>query len=118
MTARRDLAFPLRKNGSARPADADEHLRDMMLQVLFTLPGERVELPEFGAGMQRLVFTPLSAEAAHVAQFTAQAQLQRWLGHRLQLEGVRVMAVDSRLVIEVSYVHGGTDVARTARFSL
>lgn len=118
MTLRRDLAFPLRRDFAGRYADTDEHVKDLIAQVLFTLPGERVNLPEFGAGVQRLVFAPLTTEAAHRTQLIVQAQLQRWLGERLQLEGVAVTEDDTRLAIEVSYVRVGAEESHRARFTL
>ena len=118
MTVRRDLGFPLRHDFAGRYADADEHLKDLIAQVLFTLPGERVNLPEFGAGVQRLVFAPLTSEATHRTQLIVQAQLQRWLGERLQLEGVVVAEDDTRLAIEVHYVRIGAEDSHRARFTL
>ena len=35
-----------------------DHVREQIEQVLFTTPGERVFRPEFGAGVQTLVFEP------------------------------------------------------------
>ena len=53
------LAFPLRMEGAApRLASRSEHIRGQIEQVLFTLPGERVFRPEFGAGVKALVFEP------------------------------------------------------------
>ena len=118
MINRRDLAFPTRPGVTGRHADADEHLQDMMSQVLFTLPGERLELPEFGAGVQRLVFAPIGADAAHAVQFAVQAQLQRWLGQRIQVASVRVVTLDNQLSIEIHYTRVGSDESRVARFVL
>ena len=58
----RFLKYPYSVSGSGIPNTtlADDHLRDLILQVLFTSPGERVNLPEFGVGVQRLVFEPSS----------------------------------------------------------
>jgi|SRR5690349_13391280 len=117
---RRDVAFPMRRDDTGRFVDAnpDEHLRDMIAQVLFTLPGERLNLPDFGAGVQRLVFAPVSADVLQTVRFVVQAQLQRWLGEVMRLELVNVSGVDSRLYIEVSYVPVATQERREARFPL
>ena len=40
----------------------DDHIRDLIEQVLFTSPGERVMRPDFGAGLLALVFEPNSVE--------------------------------------------------------
>jgi Bacteriophage baseplate protein W len=53
------LAFPLAIDADApRLAARAEHIRGQIEQVLFTLPGERVFRPEFGAGVKALVFEP------------------------------------------------------------
>jgi uncharacterized protein len=53
------LAFPFRIDGeTSSTSDRREHVREQIAQVLFTAPGERLFLPEFGVGLQRLVFEP------------------------------------------------------------
>ena len=42
----------------------DAHVRDLIEQVLFTMPGERVMRPTFGIGLAQLVFQPNSDELA------------------------------------------------------
>ena len=42
----------------------DEHVRDLIEQLLFTSPGERVMRPDFGCGLLDLVFAPNSPELA------------------------------------------------------
>jgi len=69
---------------------ADDHLRDLILQVLLTNPGERVNLPEFGVGVQRLVFEPSSEAMRATTQFLVSNNLQRWLGERINVESVTV----------------------------
>ena len=55
------LAFPFSMETSGpRLAGRAEHIRGQIEQVLFTLPGERVFRPEFGAGVKALVFEPNS----------------------------------------------------------
>ncbi len=52
------LDFPYRISATGRSAttgDAD-HVRDLIEQVLFTAPGERVMRPDFGSGLLALVF--------------------------------------------------------------
>lgn len=117
---RRDLAFPLRRDASGRYMDAnpDEHLKDLISQVLFTLPGERLNLPEFGAGVQRMVFAPVGPDVLQNVRFVVQSQLQRWLGELMHLEAVNIFSLDSQLSIEVTYVAAATQQRRQARFPL
>jgi uncharacterized protein len=100
-----DIAYPYRIDGRGRTAssDANQHIRDLIEQVLFTIPGERVNRPDFGCGIMQLVFDPNSSELASATQFLVQGQLQQWLGELIQLEAVKVEPEDSRLNITVSY---------------
>lgn len=103
---RTDLAFPFRVDGRGRTAEAtgDEHIRQMIEQVLFTSPGERVNRPAFGTGLQQLVFAPNSPELATAVEFMVQGALQEWLGELIQVEAVDVESSDSTLRVTVQYV--------------
>ena len=91
----RFLKYPYSVGGSGIPntTTADDHLRDLILQVLFTNPGERVNLPDFGVGVQRLLFQPSDETLRSSAQFLISTNLQRWLGDRINVEQVRVTAI-------------------------
>jgi phage baseplate assembly protein W len=99
------LDFPLHVDGRGRLAATgpDDHVRDMIHQVLFTSPGERVNRPDFGCGLLQLVFMPNSEPLAIATEFTVKAALQRWLGDVIQTERVAVAAEDSTLRVEVAY---------------
>jgi uncharacterized protein len=90
---RTDLAFPFRVDRRGRSAQAgpDAHVRDLVEQVLFTSPGERVMRPDFGCGLLDLVFTPNSPELAAALELSVQASLQRWLGDLIEVEGLDVV---------------------------
>jgi phage baseplate assembly protein W len=100
------LAYPFRIDGRGRSAETsdEDHVREMIEQVLFTSPGERVNRPDFGTGLRQLVFGPNSAEIAAALEFTVQGALQKWLGDVLKVEGVEVESVDSELRVTVRYV--------------
>src|SRR6476659_9765817 len=86
--------YPYRIDGRGRTAETggDEHVRDLIEQLLFTVPGERVNRPDFGCGLLQLVFAPNSAEVAAATQFLVQSALQQWLGDLLVAESVEVEA--------------------------
>ena len=88
----RFLDYPYAASGTGTPntTTPDDHLRDLILQLLFTNPGERVNLPEFGAGVQRLVFAPNSDTLCTSTQFLISTNLRRWLGDRINVEQVNV----------------------------
>jgi uncharacterized protein len=104
----RYLKYPYSVGGSGIPSSttADDHLRDLILQVLLTNPGERVNLPEFGVGAQRLVFEPSSDTLRSSAQFLISANLQRWLGDRIDVEQVAISSEpgeEPTVTIEITY---------------
>ncbi|HWK88946.1 MAG TPA: GPW/gp25 family protein [Longimicrobium sp.] len=111
-----DVAFPYRVDARGRTAGAalDAHVRDMIEQVLFTAPGERVNRPTFGSGALQLVFAPNSDALAAAAQFTLQGALQQWLGDAIRAEGVEVRADQEVLRITVQYVVLRTQERRAA----
>ncbi len=89
-----DLRFPLElaDDGRLAEADADRHLRDMMEQVLFTRPGERINRPNFGCGIQDLVFAPIDSDVVgQVSQLVA-TQMRKWLDDVVEIQGVDVDA--------------------------
>ena len=87
---------------TAATTDGD-HVRDLIEQVLFTAPGERVMRPEFGSGLLALAFEPNSIELAATTQFLVQASLQQWLGHLITVESVDVTADEGLLSVTVAY---------------
>lgn len=115
-----NLDFPYQFNGKGGTAQTDfeDHVRDMVEQVLFTAPGERVNRPTFGCGLLRLVFAPNSDELAATTQFLVQGALQQWLGDVIQVDDVVVENNDSRLEVTVRYTirrSGRQQVAQFAR---
>jgi hypothetical protein len=101
-----DLDFPYRFDSRGRTAttDRDDHIRDLIEQVLFTTPGERVMRPDFGSGLLGLVFEPNSTTLAATTQMLVQGALQQHLGHLIAVQAVEVSNDDATLRVEVSYV--------------
>ncbi len=101
-----NLDFPYRFDGRGRTAEADDdgHVRDMIEQVLFTAPGERVNRPTFGSGALELVFAPNGDALAAATRLSVQAALQEWLGDIVEVADVDVEAVDANLRLTVRYV--------------
>jgi uncharacterized protein len=114
-----NIAFPYRFDSRGRTADpgADEHVRDMIELLIFTSAGERVNRPDFGSGLQQLVFTPNSPELAATVQFTLQAALQRWLGDVIEVRDLDVRSEDSTVTVELTYLVRRTGEVQSATFS-
>jgi len=96
--------------------DDDRHIRDMIEQVLFTAPGERVNRPDFGSGLLQLVFEPNSDELVITTQFMVQAALQQWLGDIIEVNNVSVSNEDSSLRVTVAYTILRTQLVQVAQF--
>jgi uncharacterized protein len=102
-----DYPYGVSSTGAPGTTNPDGHFRDLILQVLFTNPGERVNLPEFGAGVQRLVFAPNSDTLRTSAQFLISNSLQRWLGDRIDISQVSLTSQpgqEETVTIEIIYV--------------
>src|SRR6202011_6165274 len=95
----------------ARTKDAlADYVRELVEQVLFTSPGERVNLPDFGSGLLQLPFALNSVELAAATQFTVQGALQKWLGNYRKVQSVVASAQDAVLTVTVTYILLNTDV--------
>ena len=113
-----NIDFPFHVDTRKRTATGnDDHLRDLIEQLIFTAPGERVNRPTFGGGLQQLVFAPNSQELAAAVQFLVQVTLQQYLADLIQVASVQVDAVDSTLRVQVDYVIKRTQQRVTAQFS-
>jgi phage baseplate assembly protein W len=112
-----DFPYAVDRRGRTAATGEDEHVRDLVEQVLFTAPGERVNRPSFGSGLLQLVFAPLSDELATATQFLVQGALQQWLGDVIEVEAVEVEGEDSTLGIRVVYSVRRTGERRTVDLS-
>jgi phage baseplate assembly protein W len=112
-----DHPYQIDARGRTAATDADSHVRDLIYQVLFTNPGERVNRPDFGCGLKQLVFAPNSEAVAAATQSLVQGSLHRWLEEVIAVERVKVTAVDSQLQVTVVYVRRDTGQRREDTFN-
>jgi phage baseplate assembly protein W len=103
--------------GRTAETDEDSHIRDMIEQVLFTSPGERVNRPTFGSGLLQLVFQPNSDELAATIQFLVQGALQQWLGDLIEVNAVEARAEDATLMITIVYTVRRNQQRQIAHFT-
>lgn len=108
-----DYPFHFDVRGKTAEADSERHIRNMIEQVLFTAPGERVNRPAFGSGLMQLVFAPNSPELAAATQFLVQGALQQWLGDLIVVDLVDVAAVDASLQVKIQYTVRQTNERQT-----
>jgi len=114
-----NIDYPFHFDGRGRTAvtDDEDHIRDMIEQFLFTNPGERVNRPDFGAGLLKLVFAPNSPELATAVRFSIQGGLQRWLQDVIEVRNLQVLSEDARLRVIVQYAVKRTGEQRTETFA-
>ena len=112
------IDFPIHVDSRRRTAGTTEadYVRDLIEQVIFTRPGERVNRPGFGSGLQQLVFAPNSPELAAAVQFLVQGALQQYLADVIDVERVQVDAVDATLQVEIVYALRRTGEVQVQRF--
>jgi len=103
VTEHLDYPFAVDARGGAAVTDDDDHVRDLIYQVLFTNPGERVNRPEFGCGLKSLVFMPSSPALAVALQAMVNGALQKWLEREIEVEEVSVETLDERIEVTVAY---------------
>jgi phage baseplate assembly protein W len=112
------IDYPFHFDGRGRTAQtgSEDHIRDLIEQVLFTSPGERVNRPTFGSGVMQLLFAPNSDALASATQLTVQGALQQWLGDLILVEAVDVENDDAALRVHVQYVVRRTQERQVAEF--
>jgi phage baseplate assembly protein W len=114
-----NIDFPMHFTARGLTADAadGDHIRQMIEQLLFTSPGERVNRPDFGSGLMQMVFAPNSPELAATLQFTMQAALQRYMSDLIDVQSLEVLSEDSTLRVSLNYVLRITGEALNAQFA-
>ncbi len=112
-----NVNFPYQFDGRGRTLDPlASYVEQLVEQVLFTSPGERVNMPDFGSGLLQLAFTPNSQEMAAATQFAVQAALQKWLANLVTIQSVVAAADDAILKVTVTYTPLNTDVTQVQTF--
>src|SRR5262245_66622772 len=103
----RSLAFPFRIGDLGAPVTSPrtQAIRQQIDQLLFTLPGERVNRPTFGCGVQRLVFSGCSPEAAAAAEYIIRVNIQRFMSDVVKLDAVQVTADVNAATLFVSVLY-------------
>ena len=111
---RTDFAFPFRidaASGQAAQASYQDHVDQMVRQILLTDPGERVCLPTFGAGLRRLLFAPLTTQMQATASMIVSQSLTTWLAGQITVQNVTVEtplsdpgAQPGAVIVTVAYV--------------
>lgn len=92
-------------SGRVAVVHGDEAVRQALLMLLSTRPGERVMRPEYGCPLHRLMFQPLDHTTAGMAIHYVERSVRRW---ERRVDVLRVDAypspnIDGALTIELHY---------------
>jgi phage baseplate assembly protein W len=102
------IRYPFAVDGDAgrlaQEPSYPEHVEQMIKQVLFTAPGERINRPDFGCGLRRMVFAPSSDASAQLLQVMVLQALERWLEPVIAVDNVKVVAANELLTVSIAYV--------------
>src|SRR5262245_20437549 len=114
-----NLEYPLQFDGRGRTGttDREAHIRELIEQVLFTAPGERVNRPDFGSGLMQLVFAPNSDTLAAATELLMRGSLQHWLGDLIEVEELEVSNQDATLSVRLQYLIRSNGARQTAEFT-
>jgi len=99
------IAFPfsLSAQGTTATVDRQQHLRNLIEQLLFTAVGERLMRPEFGTWLRKSIFAPLSSETTSAVEAMVQGALQQHLSEELTVQSARSRVQESQLHVAIVY---------------
>ncbi len=66
------------KNGKIASSEGEDSIRESIMIILTTAKGERVMRPDFGCGINQLVFAPNNTSTATLIQFYIKEALQKY----------------------------------------
>ena len=113
-----DFPFSFDSLGRTATCDRGDHIRDLIEQVLFTSPGERVMRPDFGSGILSLVFEANSTTLAATTQMLVQSALQQYLSHLIAVQAVEVANDDATLRVDIRYMVLRDRTTQSANFTV
>ena len=112
-----DYPWQFDRRGRTAETTWPDHVRDMVEQVLFTSPGERVNRPDFGSGLLQLIHETNSPELANTVQSLACSSLERWLGDLIEVNNLTVTPDDATLTVDLTYTVRRTGEPQTTQLS-
>jgi len=113
------LSFPFRAAGDGRTATVrslEDHVRDELMQLLLTSPGERAFVPDFGGGARRLVFEGGGATTEAMAKAMISQAVSHWLATRITIENLDVTVGNATIAVDITYKIVGTDERKRVKF--
>jgi phage baseplate assembly protein W len=99
------LNFPYQIDAAGRTATTDlaAYVNNLVLLVLETDPGERVNLPTFGAGLKSLVFAGMDKGLASAAESLVRSKLMQFLGDAININTLTVTLREEQVEVDLTY---------------
>lgn len=99
------LSFPYQIDVSGQTATTDisAYVQNLIVLVLETNPGERVNRPDFGAGLRQLVFSGMDAALASAAETLVRSKLLQFLGDAISVNTLSVTLGDEAVTVDLTY---------------
>jgi phage baseplate assembly protein W len=113
------LSFPFRIGRDGRANDVsrlDDHVREELIQLILTNPGERLFLPEFGGGIRRLIFENIDAPTETITKARLTQAVSRWLGNRVSVVDIDVKFENETIEVNIGYRIAGSEGVRVMKF--
>lgn len=107
------LAIDASRGSIALERDYEEHVKQLITQLLLTSPGERINEPNVGAGLRRAVFGPNTDTTASLIKTLVVQNLEQWLGRIISVDEVTTEALEETLSVKIAYTvlaRGQSDV--------
>jgi phage baseplate assembly protein W len=111
-----NFPFVVQRGLPKQPVSHDAYVEQLIEQVLFTVPGERVNRPDFGCGVQNMVFQPGNSELVAAALFIVRSQLEMQLAGIIRVENVTAAMTGGELHVTVHYADLSNAQRRTSLF--
>ena len=115
MSTRAAFPYALDSTGHTAPALAPDQVNQMLEQILFVMPGERVNRPDFGCALMNLVFTARTSEITTAVEALVEGALRKWAGDRIQVRDVAVAVQQEQVTVTIHYVDPRTQTVRQVR---
>ena len=94
---------------SARPIDGIDHLRQSIIDILTTYPGERVMRPEYGSRIRDLIDRPVNAQWLADLYFNVAQAITRWEPRVRVLRVAAAMPSSGHVTLDLTLRLGSDD---------
>ncbi|HEX8534895.1 MAG TPA: GPW/gp25 family protein [Allosphingosinicella sp.] len=110
-------AFPysIGANGQTARVSTPDYVEQLLEQIVFVEPGERVNRPDFGCSLRSLTFTNGKGEITTAVEALVQSALRQWVDPSIHVRSVDVHSSDGTVRVTISYMDARSQQAHKAR---